>query len=138
MSSEQETDRRRAWDYHKAADELLAARVSYGLVAHSMFLVSFATIFAAGENKSWWLVVLVEIVIAALGLLYSVVLSFSMWTLNKRMEFLQSTYLRPLDPMYARYLDAAPSSQRWLFRQRNLPKALGIAWAVLLVSAIFG
>lgn len=51
MSSEQETDRRRAWDYHKAADELLAARVSYGLVAHSMFLVSFATIFAAGKNK---------------------------------------------------------------------------------------
>jgi hypothetical protein len=124
----------RAWEYHKAADELLAARMNYGLVAHSMFLVSYATIFASGDHKTHWFR-FVEALISGLGLWYSLVLNGSVWALNKRIAFLKTTYLEPLDPVYASYMRVAPSSARHL-RQRHLPIALALVWTALLISAI--
>ena len=125
---------KRAWEYHKAADELLAARMNYGLVAHSMFLVSYATLFAAGDHTTHWFR-FVEALISGLGLWYSFVLNGSVWTLNNRMAFLKTAYLEPLDPVYASYTRIAPSSARRL-RQRHLPIALGLVWLSLLITAI--
>ena len=42
----------RAWEYHKNADQVLGARMSYGMIAQSMFLLSYVTFIWLPPNRS--------------------------------------------------------------------------------------
>ena len=39
----------RAWEYHKNADQVLGARMSYGMIAQSMFLLSYVKYLVTAE-----------------------------------------------------------------------------------------
>ena len=43
----------RAWEYHKNADQVLGARMSYGMIAQSMFLLSYVTLYLAAAEPIW-------------------------------------------------------------------------------------
>jgi hypothetical protein len=122
---------RRAWEYHRTLDELLAHRMSYGMVAHSMLLVTYATLVVADHRGRSWLT-FVEIVVASLGIWYSAVQNSSINAIIHKLRFLTTRYLEPLDPIYAAMRQIAPSTNRKL-RQRLVPIALGYVWAALLV-----
>ena len=43
----------RAWEYHKNADQVLGARMSYGMIAQSMFLLSYVTLYLVAAEPIW-------------------------------------------------------------------------------------
>ena len=93
----------RAWDVHCYAENLFSYRMNYGMVAQSMLMVSFVTLFVYQSQVPVYSVVL-EFVVGGLGLLYSVFQYLRGRELTTRIRFLQNTYLVPNDPVFAAYM----------------------------------
>ena len=60
----------RAWEYHKNADQVLGARMSYGMIAQSMFLLSYVTLYLVTAEPIW-LPTAVQLGIASFGIWYT-------------------------------------------------------------------
>ena len=132
---QREDEVRRAWEYHKAADELLAQRMSYGMVAQSMLIVSFVTIASADHSGRPWLTYL-EIVISLLGFWYSAVQHSTTRALIRGLDRLKEAYLVPLDSIYADYLNAVRRHNRRRLHQRYVALSLALAWIVFFAIAV--
>lgn len=131
MSSDSET-LRRAWEYHKAADELSHQRTSFALVAQSMLVVSFVTVSVRDQSfKSFVL----QMIICGAGLSFSKFMYLRIKSLVDRMDGMKKSYLIPLDPVYRVYMGFAQESRGGAF---VLPIILTRLWAVfMLTSFIF-
>jgi len=82
----------RAWDYHKSADEVLGARMSYGMIAQSMFLFSYVTLFLVAAEPIW-LPAAVQLGIATFGLWYTSKQKAMAEEQIARMKYLREEYL---------------------------------------------
>ena len=132
MTPDEESELRRAWEYHKCADEILASRMNYGMVAQSMLLVSYMTMFLATGGIAW-LPPFVQGIVASFGLWYSVRQSAMAQELTKRMEFLRKSYLVRLDPIYDKYLNIDPLPHG-SYQLRLFP-GLWTLWGAMLLIA---
>jgi hypothetical protein len=135
MTPEEREELRSAWEYHKAADELLAQRMSYGMVAHSMLIVSFVTIAAADHRNRPWLS-LIGVAISLLGFWYSAVQYSTIRSLIRGLDRMKDTYLIRRDPVYADYLNAIRHDNKWRLHQRHVPLSLAAAWVVFFAIAV--
>jgi hypothetical protein len=132
---EWETDVRRRWlarayEYHINNDNLLAFRLSYGMVAQSMLVVAFVTIYVwSPPTPHPYLQFAGETIIATFGLWYSRLMHFQCSELLDKMRYLKIHYMCD-DPIYRDYQKGYSSGQR--SHQRIIPLALGCAWLGLI------
>jgi hypothetical protein len=125
----------RAWNYHQAADVMLHQRVTFGLALYAMLLTGYAAIFLSKFGTSW-LARSVEIGLCFIGILFSVLFHRRIIGLEKRMDFLKATYLRPIDPIYNNYMSQS-EDKSW--RHSTLPAIFSVLWICLLaVAGIWG
>jgi hypothetical protein len=82
----------RAWEYHKNADQVLGARMSYGMIAQSMFLLSYVTLYLVAAEPIW-LPAAVQLGIASFGLWYTSRQNAMAVEEIARMRFLREEYL---------------------------------------------
>ncbi len=92
----------RAWEYHKNADQVLGARMSYGMIAQSMFLLSYVTLYLVAAEPIW-LPASVQLGIAAFGLWYTSRQNAMAVEEIARMRFLREEYLSK-DRIFAGHL----------------------------------
>ncbi len=92
----------RAWEYHKNADQVLGARMSYGMIAQSMFLLSYVTLYLVAAEPIW-LPAAVQLGIAAFGLWYTSRQNAMAVEEIARMRFLREEYLSK-DRIFAGHL----------------------------------
>ncbi|HLC07799.1 MAG TPA: hypothetical protein VJK06_00775 [Methyloceanibacter sp.] len=92
----------RAWEYHKNADQVLGARMSYGMIAQSMFLLSYVTLYLVAAEPIW-LPVAVQLGIATFGLWYTSRQNAMAMEEIARMRFLRKEYLSK-DRIFAGHL----------------------------------
>jgi hypothetical protein len=133
MTPEDEKKLKRAWEYHNAADTLFAARFNYSIVAQSMLLVSFVTLFVVDHHKAYhfW----AEFVIAIFGIYYTGFQHLLSRSLVSKMDYLKREYLTKLDPIYEEYMAAEPSRPSGI-QTRWIPLGAVVVWIVLLGAAI--
>jgi hypothetical protein len=82
----------RAWEYHKNADQVLGARMSYGMIAQSMFLLSYVTLYLVTAEPIW-LPTAVQLGIASFGIWYTARQNAMAEEEIARMRFLRKEYL---------------------------------------------
>lgn len=134
-----ETDERQAWlkrayEYHVNNDNLLAFRLSYGMVAQSMLVVAFITIYVWSPATSHpYLQFAGESVIAAFGLWYSRLMHFQCKELLDKMRYLKTHYMCD-DPIFRDYQKGYASGRK--SHQGVIPLALALAWVGLFSIAI--
>ncbi|MBZ0140602.1 MAG: hypothetical protein K8H87_12650 [Pseudorhodoplanes sp.] len=110
------------------------SRLSYSMVAQSMLVMAFATLFSA--DLPTLKIRLVEIVIACFGLFYSWVQYVMTRSLVAKLQMLKENYLIPLDPVFKEYMDTNPTVPPTL-QSTWLAMILGGVWFILLLSAIW-
>jgi hypothetical protein len=98
LSPEASEDLRRAWEYHKVADELLVQRTSWGIAAEAFLLTVFVAVFASTKGDSLPLR-LIEFAICGIGLHVSWFLYQRTNSLHVRLEHMKRRYLEPIDPI---------------------------------------
>ena len=132
MTGHSDDDLRRAWDIYRFAEETLSQRMNYGMVAQSMLLLGFITLFAYQYQVPEYSVV-AEWVIGLLGFIMSVFQYAKITDLTKRIATMQNDYLNQ-DPVYAAYL-AAGKDQRY-FQQHHVVIGLATGWLALIVASL--
>ena len=100
----------RAWEYHKNADQVLGARMSYGMIAQSMFLLSYVTLYLVTAEPIW-LPTAVQLGIASFGLWYTSRQNAMAEEEIARMRFLRKEYLSK-DRIFAGHLPERPLKVR--------------------------
>ena len=120
MTEHSDDDLRPVWDIYRFAEETLSQRMNYGMVAQSMLLLGFITLFAYQYQVPGYSVV-AEWVIG---------LHVKITDLAKRIATMQNDYLNQ-DPVYAAYF-AAGKDQRF-FQQHHVVIGLGAGWLALLI-----
>ncbi|MCJ7572283.1 MAG: hypothetical protein MUO82_10490 [Candidatus Thermoplasmatota archaeon] len=118
----------RVWEYHKHADILFHQRFAFFLVAESMLIISFATLFNQPEKH-------VKIAIGILGLIYTYGWYFVNVRLDKKMEFLKKDFLEKYDSLYKDYMNCVRDIKRWdIFNDEIFPIATFLFWIFLLLQ----
>ena len=132
MTEHSDDDLRPVWDIYRFAEETLSQRMNYGMVAQSMLLLGFITLFAYQYQVPEYSVV-AEWVIGLLGFIMSVFQYAKITDLTKRIATMQNDYLNQ-DQVYAAYL-AAGKDQRY-FQQHHVVIGLGTGWLALLTRRL--
>lgn len=128
---------RRAWEIYDHAEAVLGRRMNYGMVAQSMLLVSFCTLFAYQSQIPGGYAIAAEVVVGTLGLGYSLFQYSRIKSVSNRIRFLQTSYLIKLDPVFAAYMGSY--SHSWfqpLIRQHMVALAFCGGWTLLIVLGI--
>ncbi|MGC9954780.1 MAG: hypothetical protein ABSD21_10935 [Rhizomicrobium sp.] len=128
---EKERTARRVHIYD-VANDILTQRMSYGMVAQSMLLLSYVTLFVSQEKLHMYTVVL-EIIVSFLGIFYSVFQASRMIRSARRLSILQNRIIED-DPVFKEYWNAYTPKRR--IHQHQVAAALGAAWFGLLIVAI--
>lgn len=133
-TNENETSYDRAWDIHCYAEKILSDRMNYGMVAQTMLLLSFITIFV--DHKPHFLYLVLEIAICSLGVIYSYFQYSRIFSVSQRIIHLQEKYLKN-DDVFAAYMGAF-SSRKFAVRIRThvIPMALIALWLVLYLTSL--
>ncbi len=121
----------RAANYLEAANNLLAQRFNYALVAHSMALTAYATCLGVPGKGQF-----VAIVVSSFGLIYSVIQYLITNPLTRKIDALRGAYLEN-DPVYAVYKTADGGWRPRGLQSVVVPLLLAIVWSLLLGRAIF-
>lgn len=95
---------RGAWEVYLYARDLLAKRMSYGMVAQSMLLVSFSTL-ATGRGEGSLQVAYIQWTVGALGLFYTVYQLLRVHVIQKRLRYIENAYFRGKDLVFSEFLD---------------------------------
>lgn len=133
MTQDEESQLRRAWEYHKAADELLAFRMSYGMVAQSMLIVSFVTLLGLQPHLGGYLKAS-ELIVGVFGLWLTTVQHLLARSLVTRLFFLKENYLEKIDPIYRDYMAAYKVWGK--SNQLQIMVGMGLVWVALIGVAI--
>lgn len=133
MSSEIESSKMdeimRAAGYLEAANNLLAQRFNYALVAHSMALAAYSA--SSGTSRDQF----VQVAVAVFGLFYAVVQRQITAPMTKRIDALRNDYLVN-DPVYQSYHTAPDAYRLRGLQSQWVPAALGLLWGSLFLHAI--
>lgn len=89
----------RVWKYHSEADNLYHRRFSFFLVAESMLIVSFASLFRIKSAEH------IKFAIIILGLIYTFGWYYLTVRLDKKMEFLKQYLIEKEDRFYYGYMN---------------------------------
>ncbi len=119
----------RAAGYLAAANDLLAQRFNYALVAHSMALAAYSA--SAGEKSDPF----VQIAVATFGIFYAAIQWQITAPLTKRIDALRNDWVLN-DPVYLSYNTAAGGARIRGLQSRVVPLALAILWSALLYHAV--
>ena len=128
-SSHQYTeDTESAWKYHKAADDVYHNRINSLLVAESMLLFSYVTLFILDGE--------LDVIQRAIALV-AIILTFSWFYVNIRhairIDMLKNRYLIRNDPVYWDYIKTVrPSTTADFLLSVVLPGSLILLWVYLL------
>lgn len=126
----------RAWEIYRHEDGMLAQRMAYGMVAQSMLVLSFITLFVYQHQVPQYSVAL-ELVVGVLGFTYSFFQFTRSRSTSIRIRFLQNEYLFPNDPIFAAYIKAHNPKRRWIIDQYMIAVYFCCGWILLLGVAIF-
>ncbi|MGZ8285710.1 MAG: hypothetical protein ACXW27_06465 [Allosphingosinicella sp.] len=118
----------RAAGYLQAANDLLAQRFNYSLVAHSMAMTAYATCvsdhpFVAG-------------VVSVFGSGYALVQYLITSPLTHRIDALRAAYLLN-DPVYVTYHKAEGGKRPRKLQSTLVPAALFVLWTILLAYVLY-
>jgi hypothetical protein len=102
MTTEAETSASRAWDIYKHGDLIRIYRISYGMVAQAMFMVSFVTLFSTQKNKDLRFAIL-EIAICLFGIFFSFIQFLLAKSLSVGLRLLRQQFLVDIDPIFTVY-----------------------------------
>jgi hypothetical protein len=130
---------RRAWELYDYADDLLAQRMNYGMVAQAMLLLSFVTLFVFQKDIPTRYCFIAEMVLGIAGIFYSVFQFVRTYSLSKRLDFLRLTYLKD-DPLWVEYSRVSDKSalilnMNYRPRQYTIPYLFIFVWLALLIVA---
>ena len=131
MTPEQGPVLRRAWEYHRSADEVLATRTSLGLVAQTVLLLIYAGLLLASLNYRV-IPSLAQLVIAGFALWYSIRQYRAAKEIADRMTYLRERYLIPIDEVYRNHL--GPDSRKPNLHLAVYP-GLWCLWGALMLIA---
>ena len=128
---------RGAWEVYLYARDLLAKRMSYGMVAQSMLLIAFSTL-AAGRSEGDLFMAFFQCVVATLGIIYTSYQYLRVRNINGKIRFIEEKYLESKDLIFGEYLNFSPR-QRFIreFSQSSIILIFLIAWGALLLGAVF-
>jgi hypothetical protein len=135
MTEEQKI--RGAWEVYLYARDLLAQRMSHGMVAQSMLLISFSTL-AIGRATGGFFVAFFHCVIAVLGVIYSAYLCLRVREIHKKLRFLEEEYFISDDLVFVKFLRA--TSGRYTsreFSQMAIVVVFLTSWLILLLGTLF-
>jgi hypothetical protein len=125
-----------AWEVYLYARDLLSKRMGYGMVAQSMLLISFSTLVAARHEGDFF-VAFFQVGVAVLGLLYTAYQYFRVRSIQDKIHYIESRYLRSRDLVFAEYMAYQP---RAIFSrdvsQIGIIVVFFIAWAIMLAAAL--
>lgn len=119
----------RAAAYLEAANNLLAQRFNYALVAHSMALTAYAT--CSGNNVD----ALVQIAVCIFGFVYALIQWQITSPLTKRIDALREATVVD-DPIYQHYKTAAGGTRIRGLQSVVVPFGLAALWGTLLLHAV--
>jgi hypothetical protein len=125
-----------AWEVYLYARDLLAKRMSYGMVAQSMLLIAFSSL-AASRSRDDLFITFFQLVVGGLGVIYSAYQYFMVRNINDHLNYIQKKYLESKDLVFADYLRYRPR-QRFSreFRQSMIILVFLSAWVVMLGAAV--
>ncbi len=118
-----------AWEYCKNADQVLGARMSYGMIAQSMFLLSYVTLYLASADPAW-LPTAVQLGIATFGIWYTSRQNAMANEEIRKIRFLREAYLYR-DRIFAGHL---PEDHPRVTTSRLLP-GFFVLWGSLAALA---
>ncbi|MDR9779600.1 hypothetical protein [Rhizobium redzepovicii] len=121
----------RAAGYFHEANQLLAQRFNYSLVAHSMALTAYATCIGFGSANN----PIVAALVAFFGAYYSIVQFIITHPLSKRIDALRAAYLMK-DDVYLVYKNAVGGNRPRGVQSVHVPFVLFFCWALLFVYAL--
>jgi len=127
---------RGAWEVYLYARNLLATRMSYGMVAQSMLLISFSTL-AIGRSTGGFFVAYFHCVVAILGILHSLYMYLRVRDIHGRLNFLEEEYFSSSDLVFARFLEF--SSNLYFSRESGQIAIIVLffaSWLILLLGAL--
>jgi hypothetical protein len=124
----------RIWEYHKCADDLYHKRFNIFLVAESMLIISFATLFEIDEGRFR----IIRIAIIFLGLIYTFGWYYVNVRLDKKMEFIKLNFLEKEDRYFKAYMSCVKDKVgRWdLFNDDIFTIAIFLFWLFLLFQML--
>ena len=126
----------RAWDVHKNINDVMSQRISYGMVAQSMLLLSYVTIFA-GDKIGWGSSLVLEMTFSILGIFYSIFQAERTWIAGLRIRRIEEDYLLRSDPVFKTAQDAySPRLFDLRIRQYHIAIGFLLSWATLLATTL--
>jgi hypothetical protein len=125
-----------AWQVYLYARDLLAKRMSYGMVAQSMLLIAFS-IMASSRGRDDLFLAFFQSVFAILGIIYSTYQYFMVRNLNDKIQYIQNKYLVGEGLIFADYLQYHPRQRvSREIRQSLIIIVFLVAWVILLMGGI--
>ena len=125
-----------AWEVYLYARDLLAKRMSYGMVAQSMLLIAFSTL-AASRSRGDLFIAFFQLVVGGLGVIYSAYQYFMVRNINDHLNYIQEKYLASKDLVFADYLKYRPR-QRFSreVRQSMIILVFLSGWVIMVAAAV--
>jgi uncharacterized membrane protein len=127
---------RGAWEVYLYARDLLGKRMSYGMIAQSMLLIAFSTL-ASGRVCEDRFVAFFQIIVAALGLTYTLYQYFRVLSIQKTLKTIEDRYFVGKDLVFSEYLS--------MTRSQHLPRNMSqlamiviflFTWILFLFGAV--
>jgi hypothetical protein len=128
---------RGAWEVYLYARDLLAKRMSYGMIAQSMLLIAFATL-ASGRGPDDVFTAYFQVVFATLGLVYTIYQYFRVLSIQDSIHRIEEKYFVGRDLVFSEYL--AVTRAQTVPRnvsQRAIVIVFFCAWTLFLLGALF-
>jgi|HubBroStandDraft_4_1064222.scaffolds.fasta_scaffold60266_1 hypothetical protein len=132
MTDDHAATLKRFVEYRRVLEEVLVARINYTLVAHSMLLVAFATIFSGTSHAHWSSWAEIVLIFSGIGLAY--VQNFLARSVTGKTRYLDNQ-IELLDPDYKKFMALGPQGadeMQWLW----IPCGLFAIWACLFVAVL--
>ena len=125
-----------AWEVYLYARDLLAKRMSYGMIAQSMLLIAFSTL-AAARTAGDAFTAYFQIMCALLGLVYTAYQYVRVVSIQGSIRKIEDDYFVGRDLVFSAYLDMARAkSISRNFSQQAVLILFFCGWAAFLVGAI--
>lgn len=134
MTEEDKT--RGAWEVYLYARDLLAKRMSYGMVAQSMLLIAFSTL-ATGRAGGGFFIKFFHCAVAILAIIYTSYLYFRIRAIHDKLKFLEQEYFVSKDLVFNAFLRFNPRQKfSREFSQIAIIIIFLMAWIILLLGAL--
>ena len=125
---------KRAKEYYQHADNLFHHRFNFFLVAESMLIISYATIYVWKQETNP-----ISVAISILGIGFTLGWIYTNARLSERVNYMIKNYMKKYDPIYNEYLT---KSVRGLYSSYILayvlPSLTFLVWGFFILFPFFG